>query len=150
MKTHLAVLTGLLALAALAQTGAPDPWTPADLIPPATLAASLNEGAKAPLVVYVGFPALYRQAHIPGAILAGPASKAEGLELLKAELAKFPKDRQVVLYCGCCPWDHCPNVRPAFKLIKDLGYKNAKLVTIPTNVHTDWTSKGYPVERPAN
>lgn len=135
--------------ALIAQQAAADPWTTSDLIPPETLAKSLSDKTK-PLILYVGFPVLYRAAHIPGAILAGPASRPEGIEALKKALATIPKNQAIVVYCGCCPWDKCPNVRPAFQLIKQLGYQQAKLVTIPTNVHTDWTSKGFPVERAAD
>ncbi len=144
------VLTSLvLGSVLIAQQAAPDPWTASDLVSPATLARNLAEKTK-PQILYVGFPVLYRAAHIPGAILAGPASKPEGLETLRKALASIPKNQTIVVYCGCCPWDKCPNIRPAFQLIKQLGYQQAKLVTIPTNVHTDWTSKGYPVERAAD
>jgi hypothetical protein len=30
----------------------------------------------------------------------------------------------VVIYCGCCPLDKCPNVRPAFTLLKTMGFTN--------------------------
>ena len=146
-RALLPVLSSLAILAiAFGADTAPDPWKPADLIAPEVLAKAIQDKS-APLILYVGFPVLYRAAHVPGAIFAGPGSKPEGLDALKAALASVPRDRDIVVYCGCCPWDRCPNVRPAFKLIKELGYKNAKLVTIPTNVHTDWVSKGYPVEK---
>ena len=120
-----------------------DPWKAADLIQPEVLAKAKT----APHVFYVGFPVLYRAAHIPGAVMAGPGSRASGLETLRAELNKLPKDAEVVLYCGCCPWDKCPNVRPAFKLAREMGFQKLKLVIIPTNLHTDWVTKGYPVEK---
>ena len=137
-----------LGLAGLLTAQGPDPWTAANLMPPEALAKMLGEKTK-PTILYVGFPVLYRAAHIPGAILAGPASKPEGLELMRKALAGVPKNQMVVIYCGCCPWNVCPNVRPAFQTLKQLGFQNARLVTIPTNVHTDWTAKGYPVERAA-
>jgi thiosulfate/3-mercaptopyruvate sulfurtransferase len=136
----------LVALAAFAQT-APDPWKDSDLIKPETLVARLNGSAPKPTILYVGFPVLYRSTHIAGAQLAGPASKPEGLDLLKQIAAKLSHDEEVVIYCGCCPWDHCPNVRPAFRAMRDMGFTHLKLVTIPTNLSTDWMSKGYPVER---
>jgi len=123
-----------------------DPWTAKDLISPEKLAALVEKKAGVP-VLYVGFPALYKQAHIPGAKLAGPCRQSSGIELLKNELSSMPKDKEFVLYCGCCPWDHCPNVRPAWRLVKEMGFTKAKLVTIPTNLHTDWSSKGYPTVR---
>jgi len=134
----------IIALAAVAQTA--DPWKGSDLIKPETLAARLNSSAPKPTVLYVGFPVLYRSTHIAGSQLAGPASKPEGIELLKQIAAKLPRDQEVIIYCGCCPWDRCPNVRPAFRALHDLGFTHLKLVTIPTNLSTDWISKGYPVE----
>ena len=146
-KTILPV--GLLSLALFAQTpaNAPDPWKDSDLIEPAALAARISGNAPKPKILYVGFPILYRTTHILGAELAGPASKPEGLDLLKQTAEKIPRDTELVLYCGCCPWDRCPNVRPAFRLLREMGFTRLKLVTIPTNMHTDWISKGYPVER---
>jgi hypothetical protein len=82
-------------------------------------------------------------------VLAGPGSRAEGLEALRKSLVSVPRNRQIVLYCGCCPWNVCPNVRPAFKLVREMGFRQAKLVTIPENLHQDWISKGYPITRPA-
>jgi len=136
----------LFGFGAVAQTS--DPWTAADLMAPETLAKAINEN-KAGLILYVGFPNLYRSMHIPHAVLAGPVSKPEGEKALREALADVPRDREIVLYCGCCPWDKCPNVRPAFKIVREMGFKQAKLVTIPTNMHTDWVTKGYPQERAA-
>ena len=140
---------GFLSLALLAQTpaNAPDPWKDSDLIQPQTLAALITRTAPKPKILYVGFPILYRGAHISGAELAGPASKPEGLELLKQTAAKLPRSQELIIYCGCCPWDRCPNVRPAFRLLHEMGFTRLKLVTIPTNMSTDWVTKGYPVER---
>jgi thiosulfate/3-mercaptopyruvate sulfurtransferase len=140
---------GLLSLALLAQTpaDAPDPWKDSDLMPPAALAARISGNGPKQKILYVGFPILYRSTHIPGAELAGPASKPDGLDLLKQTASKIPRDQELVIYCGCCPWDRCPNVRPAFRLLREMGFTRLKLATIPTNMHTDWISKGYPVER---
>ena len=74
------------------------------------------------------------------------ASKPEGLDLLKQIAGNLPRDQELIIYCGCCPWDHCPNVRPAFRTLHEMGFTRLKLVMIPTNVATDWTGKGYPVE----
>ena len=135
----------VLGLAALAATT--NPWTDADLMAPETLAKQIEEN-KARMILYVGFPNLYRTGHIPNAVMAGPVGKPEGQAALRAALKDVPRDQEIVLYCGCCPWDVCPNVRPAFQIVKEMGFKRAKLVTIPTNMHTDWVSKGYPFQRP--
>ena len=149
MPRNATVSLSLLSLALIAQTpaNAPDPWKDSDLIEPQALAARISGSGLKPKILYVGFPILYRGAHISGAELAGPASKPEGLELLKQTAAKLPRSQELIIYCGCCPWDHCPNVRPAFRLLHEMGFTRLKLVTIPTNMSTDWITKGYPVER---
>ena len=119
-----------------------DPWTPSELITPGSLSADV----KAPLIIQVGFPALYHGAHIAGSIYAGPGSKSEGIEALKKAVASQARDREIVLYCGCCPWDHCPNIRPAFAALKQMGFTRVKALEIPTNLKTDWVDHGYPVE----
>jgi hypothetical protein len=122
--------------------GAPeaDPWSPADLIQPEALAK--------PMILCVGFQRLYAATRLPGAQFAGPAGTPAGLDALRQTVAAMPRGERIVIYCGCCPLDHCPNVRPAFRLLRELNFRNAKVLYIPTNMHTDWTEKGYPVERP--
>ena len=137
----------LLALAALGVSAQTDPWSSSDLMQPAALAARLNHSGPKPMILYVGFPVLYHPGHIPGAQLAGPASKAQGLEQLRDLVAKLPRDTEIVIYCGCCPWDHCPNVRPAFRALHDMGFSRVHVLTIPTNMTKDWIEKGYPIDR---
>jgi thiosulfate/3-mercaptopyruvate sulfurtransferase len=110
---------------------------------PGELAAHLKDA----LVLQVGFNVLYRAAHIPGTDFAGPGSKPEGIELLKKAVAGQPHDRAIVLYCGCCPWDKCPNIRPAIAALHEMGFSNVKAVVIPENFKTDWIDKGYPTEK---
>jgi thiosulfate/3-mercaptopyruvate sulfurtransferase len=136
-----------LAFAALVCLGqdAANPWTKSELIEPATLAAALNT-PKRPMVISVAFPVLYRNRHIVGALDAGAASKPEGIEALRKLVSAAPKDAQIVVYCGCCPMDRCPNVRPAFRVLKEMGYRNVKVLNIPTNMSADWYAKNYPSE----
>jgi rhodanese-related sulfurtransferase len=124
---------------------AADPWTPNDVIAPETLAKDL----KTPLVIHVGFDVLYRAAHIAGTPYAGPASTPEGIEALKKAVEGEPHDREIVLYCGCCPMEKCPNIRPAFTLLHQMGYTNVRVLSLPNNLKTDWTDKNYPVEKRA-
>ena len=121
----------------------PDPWTTRDIVAPAVLAKDL----KGPLVIHVGFDVLYRAVHIAGTPYAGPASKPEGIDELKKAVAGQPHDRDIVLYCGCCPMDKCPNVRPAFTARHEMGFTHVRVLSIPVNLKTDWTDKGYPVDR---
>ena len=124
--------------------GSSDPWTPQETIQPQKLAKALAGG---PEVLMVGPRILFNGAHIAGAVYAGPAGKPEGLETLSKAAASIAKARQIVLYCGCCPMERCPNIRPAFQKLKELGYRRVKALILPTNLHDDWIAKGYPVEK---
>ena len=137
----------LLALCALSAQSMPDPWTPADLIQPAAFAERLkSQTAAKPVIYYVGFGVLYRGKHIPGAEFAGPAGIQEGRQALREAALKHPRTQEIVIYCGCCPWDHCPNLRPAFVMLHELGFKRVRVLSLPTNFATDWVEKGYPFE----
>ena len=122
-----------------------DPWKDSDVVGPEAVAKDVAT----PLLLQVGFDVLYRAAHITGSVYAGPASKPEGIEALKKAVAGQPKDREIVLYCGCCPWDKCPNIRPAFAALHDLGFTRVKVMVVPENLKADWIDKGYPTERRA-
>jgi hypothetical protein len=54
-----------------------------------------------------------------------------------------------VIYCGCCPMLKCPNIRPAYSTLKELGFTHIRVLSLPTNLHTDWVSKDYPSDPPA-
>lgn len=126
---------------------ATDPWTSADLLQPADLAAMLKAPSGKPTIVYVGFKALFRQGHIPGATLHGPASSPEGLEDLKRWAAPLARDTPLVIYCGCCPLVQCPNMRPAFSALHDMGFSKLRVLALTTSFGADWAEKGYPVVR---
>jgi len=115
-------------------------------IQPKDLAAELAAKGTRPAILYVGPNMLYRGKHVPGAVYAGPAGRPEGLAALKLAVGKLPRDREVVLYCGCCPWNNCPNMKPAIELLKQMGFTHAKAMYIETSFAKDWTEKGYPVE----
>ena len=137
------LLSAIFALAPLAR-GA-DPWTPSQIIEPAALAKQLANAKNPPMIIQVGFLTLYKQSHIPGAEYCGPTSKPEGLEQLKKCVEKVSRSREIVIYCGCCPWKNCPNVRPGFEELSRLGFKNLRVLNIPQTFGQDWVKKGYPV-----
>jgi thiosulfate/3-mercaptopyruvate sulfurtransferase len=116
------------------------------LIQPGEVAAQLAAKGARPAIFHVGPNLLYRNKHIPGSIYAGPGSRPEGLEALKVAAGKLPRDREIILYCGCCPWSNCPNVKPAVELLKQMGFTHVKAMFVETNFAKDWTDKGYPVE----
>lgn len=117
-----------------------------DLIKPHELVKTLSGKSKnKPLVLQVGFQFLYENGHIDGAKWAGPASRPDGIRRLRETLKNVPKNRYIVIYCGCCPWSECPNVRPAYTLMKEMGYTDVKMLYIPVNFDRDWIKKGYPI-----
>lgn len=123
-----------------------DPWSNEELLRPGDLAQALSASGQKAQVICVAFPVLYRQRHIAGAVYAGPGNKPEGLEVLRKAATKLSKDVEVVIYCGCCPMANCPNIRPSYQVLKELGFREIRVLEIPSNFLTDWTSKGYPVE----
>ena len=100
-----------------------------------------------PVMLQVGSHVLYQQAHIPGSEYAGPASSENGLQALRKRVESLPRSTFIVLYCGCCPWNHCPNIKPADDLLQSLGFQNVKVLYIANNFGTDWVDKGYPVAK---
>ena len=125
-----------------------DPWTTSQVITTENLHKILTvKKFHKPVVLMVGFDFLYDQGHIPGSIFAGTASTKTGLEKLKTTVKNYKKNQSIVIYCGCCPMDHCPNVRPAFKFLKDLGYKDVKVLDIPKDFEHNWENKGYPIKK---
>jgi rhodanese-related sulfurtransferase len=116
------------------------------LVQPPDLAAQLAGTGARPAVFMVGPNVLYRSRHIPGSVYAGPRQNEAGLAMLKAEAGKLARDREVVVYCGCCPWDRCPNVRPAVDLLKQMGFGKVKALYLGTGFKADWLDKGYSSE----
>lgn len=116
--------------------------SPEDLVK--VLQSSKNEK---PLMLQVGSHVLYTQAHIPSSEYIGPASTQDGLERLRKRVEPLPRNRFIVIYCGCCPWSHCPNVKPADDALYTLGFSNVKILYVANNFGADWVAKGYPVAK---
>lgn len=150
MIKRLPVVLMVASVAVLAQkpdgAGVNSPWSAAEVIHPADLAKLVQAKSDTPLVVHVGFLFHFDSKHIPGAVYAGPGREEAGLAALRKAVANVPKDREIVLYCGCCPWDQCPNMKPAFNLLHGLGYTKIRVTEMPTSFLKDWIEKGYPVE----
>ena len=122
--------------------------TPSALLQPAQLAASLqSSAAKKPLILQVGSHVLFAEAHIPGSEYAGPGEQDSGLQTLRNRVAKLPKDTAIILYCGCCPWDRCPNIAPAYDQLHVLGFTHLKVLYLADNFGADWVDKGYPTDK---
>jgi thiosulfate/3-mercaptopyruvate sulfurtransferase len=120
----------------------------AQLIQPAELSQILSaHSADKPLVLQVGSHVLFAEAHSAGSEYAGAGSQAAGLKQLQNRVAPLLRETLIVLYCGCCPWNRCPNIEPAFKLLSHLGFTHVRVLYVASNLGTDWVDKGYPVER---
>jgi len=119
----------------------------AELIQPRELSKALQSGSVKPTVLYVGPRFLYAQAHIRGAEFIGPASDPHSLDNLRKRVTALPRNSSIVLYCGCCPWDHCPNIRPAYKELQKAGFTAVKVLYLANSFGTDWVEKGYPFEK---
>ena len=126
-----------------------DPWTVAQTVQPAALAKELSDSKAAdkPTVVCVAPHALYSGGHISGALYHGPGSTPQGIDGLKKWAQPVARSANIVIYCGCCPLDHCPNLRPAFVALRDMGFTHVRALIIPTNFYTDWVQPGYPYEK---
>jgi len=123
-----------------------NPWSDSQTIQAADLNKELSNPKTAPVVLFVGFPRLYLAGHIKGAQYHGSGYNAEGLAQIKAWAASLPRSTNLVIYCGCCPLDHCPNLRPAFTALHDLGFAKLRVLILPTNFETDWANKGLPYD----
>jgi thiosulfate/3-mercaptopyruvate sulfurtransferase len=118
-----------------------EPWRQDQLLEPKDLAATINNTTSPqPLIICIGPAGL-----IKNAINIGPTSKKENLDSLKNFLSKEKKDRQIVIYCGCCPFKNCPNIRPAFTLLNKMKFTNQKLLNLSHNLKADWIDQGYPM-----
>src|SRR5882672_6609027 len=135
-KLLLALFCVILLISALTRNLAvampSDPWTAAQTVQPAQLVTELQE-VKDPhvLVIYVGARTLYNGGHIPGALFYGPGSSERGIADLRKYAATLPERSDVVLYCGCCPLEKCPNLRPAFTWLKDMGFARLRVLLLP-------------------
>ena len=112
-------------------------------VEPDVVAKMLKDSKEKPVVLHVGFKNFYDQAKIPGSDYAGPGSKPEGLELLRQRVSSLQKKQLIVLYCGCCLWDKCPNAKPAYEALHAMGFTNVKVMHIAENFGANWVNAGF-------
>jgi hypothetical protein len=118
------------------------PWSESDLIQPSALASEINHPKTHPLLIFnIGVAG-----NIKGSRNFGGVSELNNLEEFKKVLKKLPLNTSFVYYCGCCPFERCPNIRPAYKLVKEMGFTQAKLLNLNTNLKTDWMAMKYPMD----
>ena len=140
-------LVAVLAFSVLASPQAAKPQSAMPQVSAEDLAATLRGNGEKPLVLQVGVARLYRYSHIRGAEFAGPASDPAGIEMLRKRVQGLQRSTAIVIYCGCCPWEHCPNVRPAYDELLKMGFRNVRALYLPSNYKFDWDDKGYPTAK---
>lgn len=143
MKKVFLLFVAVLFLFAKGYSQNPVNWTKEQLLEPAILAQKIQDKKDLPTLISVG-----PGATIPNSIHIGMTNDAANLASLKTKLRSLPKAAPVVIYCGCCPFENCPNVRPAIAALKEQKFTNYKLLNIPRNMKADWIDKGYPVAKP--
>ena len=125
-----------------------DPWANSETMQPAQLAKTLTDKyVSVPTVIFVGFRSLYVGGHVPDASFHGTTSTEQGLAELKAWATSLPRSTELVIYCGCCPMDRCPNIRPAYTTLSNMGFKKLRVLVLPTSFAVDWADKGYPMQK---
>jgi len=140
-------LSWLAAIMSLPAVGQASSVPSSRLMTPEDLVKLLQSGKEKPLMLQVGSHMLFLQAHIPGSEYAGPAASDAGLQQLRKRVEALPRNKFIVLYCGCCPWNHCPNVKPADDALQAMGFMNVKVLYISDNFGTNWVDKGYPTAK---
>lgn len=117
-------------------------WKKEQLMPTQELAEKIKTNAKdKPLILNVG-----PMDNIKTAVFVGRATSVTGIEKIKSTVAMENKNKTVVVYCGCCSYASCPNIKPAYDALIAAGFKNAKVLELPEGIKPDWVAKGYPME----
>lgn len=132
-----------------APTSSADAAIPAaELLQPKELVQLLRSSSgEEPLILQVGSHVLYAEAHIPGSEYAGAAGQEAGLQALRDRVKELKRNRLLVIYCGCCPWSKCPNIRPAYQQLHALGFTRVKVLYLADNFGVNWVNEGYPIAK---
>lgn len=117
----------------------PENWTKDQLMEPAVLANAIRSDKNIPVIYCVG-PGVV----IPHSINIGMTEDKSNLKKFESSISQLPRNTNIVIYCGCCPFAKCPNVRPAIASLKEMKFTNYHLLNLPNNIKTDWIAKGYP------
>jgi thiosulfate/3-mercaptopyruvate sulfurtransferase len=132
----------VLALIFIGSVSVAQNWKKEQLMPTAELAEKIKTDAKdKPLVFNVG-----PMENIKGAKFVGRGTSVTAIDKMKSELTMESKNKSIVLYCGCCSFASCPNIKPAYDALISAGYKNTKILEIAEGIKPDWVAKGYPME----
>lgn len=92
----------------------------------------------------------YSYSKIKGALAIGSIDQKgwQGIlnSVLKGDIENKRFSKEVVVYCGCCSSDNCPNVEPVIQELKKLGFKNVTGLYMPSGYLPDWHAKKFAEE----
>lgn len=137
------LLTLVLAFSGILSTFAQTPvWKKEQLMPTKELSDKIQTNAKdKPIIFNVG-----PMENIKTAVFVGRATSATCVEKMKSTLSMESKTKPIVVYCGCCSYASCPNIKPAYDALVSQGFKNVKVLELPEGIKPDWVAKNYPME----
>ena len=139
MKSKISIISGTILLIILI---AGFTYPIEKLLAPSKLAEIIKDPKSAkPFIINVGPTPL-----IKGAKYIGAAEDPSNKEKLKAMVKDFQKNKEIVLYCGCCKLEDCWNIHEADKILSTSGFTNYKILNMPEDFTVDWHQKGYPME----
>lgn len=130
----------VVSLALFAFKSLDGPWTADQLIEPEVLAKKLNGSGEKPVVISVG-----PMQPIKTSINAGIGNTTAGMNKFIQIVNKLDREQTVVIYCGCCSMENCPNVKGPFEYLINSGFQNPKILKIKTDLNVDWVNKGFPM-----
>lgn len=117
-------------------------WKKEQLMSTVDLSTKIKTNAKdKPLIFNVG-----PMENIKGAVGVGAATNATFGSKISGYLTMESKTKPIVVYCGCCSYASCPNIKPAYDYLIAQGFKNTKVLELPDGIKPDWVAKGYPTE----
>lgn len=118
------------------------PWKEKQLVRPEILAERIRNGDTANLILLNTGPV----EDIAGAVTIGAVEDPAHLAQLRTYLQSVPKDKEIIIYCGCCPISLCPNLRPAWEVLQQEHFRNYKVLRLVHDLQEDWIDKGYPTQ----
>lgn len=118
-------------------------WQKDQLMATQDLAIKIKLNSKdKPLIFNVG-----PMDNIKGAVAVGPGANVTFANRIQGILSMESKTKPIVVYCGCCAYSNCPNIRPAYDALIAQGFKNTKVLELPVTLKQDWIDQGYPMEK---
>ena len=97
-------------------------WKKEQLMSTVDLSTKIKTNAKdKPLIFNVG-----PMENIKGAIAIGAATNATFGNKISGYLTMESKTKPIVVYCGCCSYSSCPNIKPAYDYLIAQGFKDRK------------------------